>query len=166
MPLDETGETEPSPDTGAANATERRVDTLATAAAVEAILSGTDVADPVDRGILERASAFCRLSSGAEEVSVIAGHASDVAMVIAGYEMNGAEVPKAIDNLYATLTAAQCRWYCNAVRAELRNTPPNREKILKHMALALDAAKVLAKGYNDGSLQQEVDALQQLIHQL
>lgn len=142
------------------------VDTSSTVAAIQALLSSGKITDPTDKRILEGATSFLRSLTGAEDISEITKHASAVAEVIAGYDMQGQEVPSEIDAGYLKLTILQCQFHINIVKAELQKTLPDKTKMQHPMVLALDVAKVLAKGYKDDSFLKEVQALQTQIDQL
>ncbi len=157
---------ESTPVPSAPAATPGHVDTAATVSAIQALLSSETITDPTDKRNLEAATSFLASLTGTEALADISKHGSAVAEVMSGYEMQGNDVPPEIDAVYLKLTVLQCQFHIDVVQAEMRQASPDKAKMQHPMKLALDIAKILAKGYKDDSKLQEVQALQSQIDRL
>jgi hypothetical protein len=142
------------------------VDTAGVAGAIHALLAGETITDPVDRQYLTGATDFLRSITGAERLADMATHASNLAEVISGYEMQGQDVPPEIDAAYVQLCVLQCQFHINAVTAELQQAAPDKAIMKQSMLLAMEVANVLAKGYKQEAMLIVVRALQAKIDQL
>ncbi|MEK9133019.1 MAG: hypothetical protein AAB606_04930 [Patescibacteria group bacterium] len=96
-----------------------------------------------------------------EDIEAIKKHAADVGMVLAGYEMTGADVPPAIDAMHFYLQALLCISLIKFVEDKIEQGSVVSPEIQHVMVLADDAATPLARGYKDATLLNAVNALKE-----
>jgi hypothetical protein len=142
------------------------VDTIGILSAVRTLLSSEAVSDPADRTILADAIAFLEAPQSQEVASNVSIHAANVAQVMAGFEMQGQDAPPEIDAVYMRLTLQECQQHIHAARTEARKPIADKAAALHAITLALDVAKILARGYKNDSMLKEAEVLQQEINRL
>ncbi|MBP9773870.1 MAG: hypothetical protein KBD00_04555 [Candidatus Peribacteraceae bacterium] len=128
-----------------------RVDTESVTNDVQALLAFEGVTEAADIKMLTEASSF--LNAPTENVADIARNASNVAEVMAGFEMQGEDPPEQIDAMHGQLLVLLCKSHIATAKGA-----SEMEKS-RALVLALDVANVLAKGYKNDSLLKEVEAL-------
>lgn len=131
---------------------------------VATLLQSGGVEDETDRGIVESAAAF--LENPTEDLSEIMGHTTNIGAVLGGYEMQGADVPAAIDAMHAHFLALQCVNRMNFVEEELEKGSAGSAELQRIMAMALDWATILSRGYKDGTFLAAVNELQERLKDL
>lgn len=102
------------------------------------ILIALNQLSEVDRGIVDAAASF--LESPTDDIAQINQHASNVSQVYAEALMTGDDLTE-VDEMHAQLLRLKCDCH-------IRHNQP---------ALALDAAKILAKGYQDPQYLQMIE---------
>jgi hypothetical protein len=132
--------------------------------AVKVVLAYGNIEDPVDRKLVIEAATFLASPTGA--LPDIVSHATNMGEVIGGYMMQGKDVPLEVDALHGQLLTLLCQHHIDAVKRELSQASPDLLKAEHSMRLALDAGKVLAKGYNDAIWIAEIETSRLQIDQM
>lgn len=132
-------------------------------------MAGGSIEDATDRALLDAAMAF--IENPTEHLPDIITHTQNIGMVLAGFDMQGAEIPPEIDALNAYLVAFQCInriKYIEGLCDKSTNSPPDiqrstRETINLAMEFALSEAAILSRQYKDNSLNDALKELQDRI---
>lgn len=132
--------------------------------AAEALLESGVIEDPADRQFVVDAVSFIR--NPTENYSDIRNHAINIGNVAGGYEMQGADIPAAVDAMHAYLLTLQCINRMDFVEKELAGGSPDFTKIKEAMIWAEDPATHLSRGYKDDTLLTAVNELQGRLNNL
>ena len=113
-----------------------------TLGSIRTLLANREI-DPADEQIMHDALAFMEAPAG--DFQTFKDHSTNVAMVVAGYDMQDLPVPPAIDAMNTDLLELFCQHCIDAAETEVANTHIDQVRLDKMLAFALDAAKELAR---------------------
>jgi len=125
---------------------------------IATLLEQGAIQDETDRQLVVEAVAF--IENPTENLSEIMNHTTNIGIVEGGYDMQGAETPPEIIAMHGYLFALQCINQINFIENELEQSSPDSAKIKQALALALDWATILSRGYKDHTLLSAVNELQ------
>ncbi len=130
---------------------------------IAALLESGAIEDETDRSLVVAAVAF--VENPTENLTDIMNHTTNIGLVLGGYEMQGVDVPPAIDAMHSYLFALQCINRIDFVEEELKKSPQASPEIQQAMVFALDWATILSKGYKDDTYLTAIRGLQaRLMH--
>ncbi|MFC1656009.1 hypothetical protein ACFL3C_04010 [Patescibacteria group bacterium] len=109
------------------------------------LLEEGGIEDDVDQKIVREAIAL--IENPSENLEDIMPHTTNVAQVLAGYMMQGAEEPPEIDAMHGYLLALQCINRVKFAEEEFAQESPDVAAINKAYSRGVDWAKTLDKGY-------------------
>jgi hypothetical protein len=123
------------------------------------LLQSDTIADETDRQILKEGMAF--IETPTTTLREIMDITANIGMVMGGYDMQGADIPPAIDAMHAYLLALQCINRFEFIETESGKDPADGAAIKSAMVQIMDWASILAKGYNDPDMLKAAKELEE-----
>jgi len=124
-----------------------------------ALLESDTLQSEVDRKFITQVAAF--IENPTEDLEDIYVYLIKIGEVQGGYNEQGMDAPAAIDAMSAYLRALRGIKHMSFVETHLGNGTADSSNIKESMAIAVDEATNLSKGYKDGSLLNPVNELEE-----
>jgi hypothetical protein len=134
------------------------------AADVSPLLESGSIDSENDRRLVREARDF--VENPGEDIERIKRHTTMVGMVSSGYDMQGADVPPALDALHAYLSSLQCVNRIKFIEEELDKGNTDSPEFKLALAQILDWATNLSRGYKDNTMLDAVNELQERLGNL
>lgn len=117
--------------------------------AVQTLLAGSEIKDPVDRKVLQEALA-CLNDPEKYDAELVRLHAESVSQVICFSYVQGEDAPPVLNDLHNVLLVLTFRGHLSLIQAESKNSPPDFIKLKNWGSTLLCCAQQLVKPQPSG----------------